>query len=537
MEIRVFAVGPLIHYSPLLTAMEKLHVKTDVGVKFFSTGSDEIAIKKVLETPLQDEAINFFITSISDLRYRLNSLLGRESDRDEFYQSYIIWRTLIDRIPISIIGNGKNGEHIYACYPEGSTVRWFVDTQLKKPIGHRIETVKFGQEKEFQLLSENKVNFAVTLEPWKIDADQYSEFNFQEVSGVPLKPFGFTSILSHISSVTDEKKKGFTKELIDLINIEIESIYTLFEDSQFLLNTQYVDKKRYIQQIQSSFSTYWHTDYENSKIEPALKWMAQHRIWAIDAVNPLSDKTDKLKSAYQKMDELSKKKSLEEFTLMSVHQLKNDLRKKVVQPISLLRRNSQIKDVDEELDKIESSTGKIISDYDNFLKAYNTLKSENEIIEYPNLYEIRQLIEDIQRVKEIDFLKVETTLADGIELKIANSILRYLLNGFIENAISNYKTKLSKEQKIIIRLMDSSIKKQCRMDIYNTGSRMQSRFLNTVGLKPFPYKKMGTGIFLIFANRVLEEVGASEIEQGRYLTAKNLSRPYAFQISMHLPIN
>ncbi len=324
MRINIYIVAPIIHYVPLYIALHRLDQgNNNINIEYITTKHDKKTIEEVYYKYIKDDEINIFLTSISDLDDRLiTQLKFDEKERLDFYKRFCLWYTFIDRIPINIIGRKGNPFRLtegirIGCYPSGSTVHWFLDEYVDKNKSCNIIEYEFGSEDEFVKLKNNEIDFAISLQPWKLTND-----NFQKLTDIPAQPFGFTCIFSDISTINISEKKNILLELTKLINNEIGNIYSVFEDDAYASNIKrdaVKKKKEFIRELVLINKPLFFSDNEDiPELVKSINWLSRNRIWAYNAVDQLCLRIRDIRSALNIIEENKKRVSERQATFNDI---------------------------------------------------------------------------------------------------------------------------------------------------------------------------------------------------------------------------
>jgi hypothetical protein len=316
MNIDVYLVSGLIHYSPLYLAARLLgntELPDPLSVRFIQTGNDDSSILAAAQAV--ESSIPLLLTSITDLTARQSVQTNEVSD-------FVLWFTLVQRPFFALCCKEKDHAEVshalekctrqlrLACYPEGSTIRHLVGEFFRQKIDDgkiMIVDVAFPDD-GLKAVASGDADLAVTIRPWD------SAFGGKEVSegvrllsGIPTQPFGFTCGVTRKRYFDNDIARGALERLTSRVSEAVYFIYSSFDpfwrsrdrlawsptllefNSGYQLNPTAliaaVAELQFLRQIDGSEPQPTPPPaFPENEISAALEWMSGHQIWAFDSL-------------------------------------------------------------------------------------------------------------------------------------------------------------------------------------------------------------------------------------------------------------
>ncbi|MBM2814410.1 MAG: hypothetical protein HW421_1172 [Ignavibacteria bacterium] len=527
MVINLYLVDILIHYLPIYMAIIELRnemLKENIRLEIIPhcTNSDRISIDKFInDSKEKRNEIHLLLTSTIDLEKRINDF--EEIDLLQFYEDFIIWTTLIDKIPICIIGDKSDIEFFskfpenlsileqskIASYPVGSTSYWFSTKKIKyfqNLKESNFEFVDFGKGKEFELIENKTVRFAITLEFWK--SAQYN--NIVALMNMPRAPLGFTALFTPKYVFYNENQNKILTKIKNYMANSVKNIYKNFEipGYEWILPNErdiFVDnaKESFLKMNKMINSEY----ILNFNFNDSLRFLSENEIWSLDSIKVLEIGKQKILTPEELMFE---EKRFVSSKLISIHDLKDDL-------LEINREVYNLNEIEQD-DKLKyrtlmiyNSIQSLVDNYENYLNSY---KKEDKVT-----------YEDLARIfKEECFAKefgtYDVQAKKGIEYWISFSfpVLKFILKGLLKNAIMYCQQDTKPMINLSWDVYNYNIKNYISICIENdNASNITSNKLKNLGyqrLVSVPGKSNGSFYKLI--NDYLKISNAIEYEDGRY---------------------
>jgi hypothetical protein len=484
---------------------------------------------------------------------------------------------MIDRTPVSVISNSDKSQRDFdaywekfssedttkklkiACYPEGSTVDWFIHQSFNRFGAFDVMRVPFGKAGEFEAISNGACDYAVTLEPWLLTENQ------QVLHDMPIAPFGFTGILSHKRHFDHPNKRELLYEIVRTTSSEIANLYRTFEPSLFDWE-MFKDWAKLPQNVsaekdkeQHNYALLISKHLDKPVTVDGLRWMTSHRIWAMDPLLPLSGGADRhFKSAAELTIELLAEKEKESQVQLAgvhtIHHLKNELMNKVSLPlrkyIDELKKKSGRAHEEfrlDDLEKIKKHVDELSDKFKKWLNALNLKLNQEEKNFSFSTYEMESYLRKLRQIhhlkeEDINFeLRGIEPTQEGyiLDRAIAPSVLMELmLDEIVGNAVGAYGVIKKKAEtgldtafsskfgiKVIWERIQSAQETFVQIQVENTGTYLPYDKIKVLGKIPTKSGTDGSGFGLHFLNIALQifDCGMVDTTFARYFLPENLT--------------
>lgn len=579
MHVKIFLVDKIIHYTPLYIALDKVirtSNKTSFQVEFFSLESDLELLKKLVSEEDDPESISLYLTSLPEIKHRIsNDNSFGENTLDLLYNNCVLWMLLIDRTPLSVIGSTKTSQKKFdthwqpslnkksvkrpkiACYPEGSTVDWFIHQSFNYFKAFDVVRVPFGRDAEFEAIANGTCDYAVTLEPWRLQENQHV------LHDIPIGPFGFTGVVSRKWHFDHPGKREFLLQIAKTTTNEIANLYRTFEqpifDWEMFENWDQTAENAILEKEsdQIQIAQFLSNQLEISISCEALRWMSSHRIWAMDPLLPHGENDAHFKSAAELTTELlaekEKDNQIQLAGVHTIHHLKNELRNKVSLPlgkyIEELAKKSENAREDFRLGDLEKAKNHVDELSDKFKKWLNALNYKLNREEGSFSFSTFEMETYLKKLKQIHNLKQDigfelrgiSPKPDGYLLDRANVpsvLMELMLDEIIGNAVGAYQAMqeminsgvfsqelLPFDLKVIWERVNTIHGTMVQIQIENTGTYIPAEKIPVLGKIPTKSGTDGSGFGLHFLNIALQIFDCALVDTvfSRYFLPENLS--------------